>query len=271
LFITQNKNINATVAKNSNVIEIVARDIDQLLEKIDGRNVTTAIGEITFHTKDAVKIMYSPSLKIQILKLISNPVLTSLLLILGIFALLTGLSTPGYGAEVFGVIAILLSLIGSGFSISSISIIFIIIGCLLLTIEIFVIPSFGIVGIGGIICLIFGSIFLIPSYPTRNWLISGEYMTDILTIIMIIIVLFALFFAFLLYKILRIRKKKTMVGEFTGERAVVIEQIKPGKTGFVRFKGEYWQAKSDTVIEVNTKVIIIGKDETILIVKPLNI
>jgi len=269
LFITQNRNVNATVAKNSNVIEIVASSVDQLLNDIDGRNVTTATGTITLNTRDAEQVRYSPSLKIQILKLISNPILSSLLLMLGIFALLIGISTPGYGAEVFGVIAILLSLIGSGFSISSLSIIFIIIGCLLLAVEIFVTPGFGAVGIGGIICLVIGSIFLIPSYPTRNWLISGEYMTDAIIIMLLVIVLFALFFAFLLYKVLQIRKKKSSVGKFAGEKAVAIERITPEKPGFVRYKGEYWQAKSEVVIETNTKVLIIEKDETMLIVKPL--
>jgi membrane-bound serine protease (ClpP class) len=189
---------------------------------------------------------------------------------LGIFALFVGISTPGYGAEVFGVIAILISLIGSGFTISTVSIIFIIIGCLLLAVEIFILPGFGAVGIGGIICLIIGSIFLIPNYPTRKWLISGEYMTDALLIMLIVIVLFALFFAFLLYKILQIRKKKPSLGKFIGEQAVTIEQITPTKPGFVRLKGEYWQAKSDTVIETNTKVVIVEKDETTLIVKPLD-
>ena len=269
LFITQNRNVNATVAKNSNVIEIVASSIDQLLSDIDGRNMTTATGTITLYTRDAEQVKYSPSLKIQILKLISNPILTSLLLMLGIFALLVGISTPGYGAEVFGVIAILLSLIGSGFSISTLSIIFIIIGCLLLAVEIFVTPGFGVVGIGGIICLVIGSIFLIPSYPTRKWLISGEYLTDAITIMLLVIVLFALFFAFLLYKVLQIRKKKSSVGKFAGEKAVAIERITPEKPGFVRYKGEYWQAKSEVVIEPNTKVVIIEKDETMLIVKPL--
>jgi membrane-bound serine protease (ClpP class) len=269
LFITQNRNVNATVAKANNVIEIVSPSIEQLLNDVDGRNITTASGTITLHTKDAEQIQYSPSLKIQILKLISNPILTSLLLMLGIFALLIGISTPGYGAEVFGVIAILLSLIGSGFSISTLSIIFIIIGCLLLVVEIFVLPGFGAVGAGGIICLIIGSIFLIPSYPTRKWLISGEYMTDALIIMLIVIVLFATFFAFLLYKVLQIRKKKSSMGKFAGETAIAIERITPEKTGFVRFKGEYWQAKSDTLIETNTKVVIVDKDETTLIVKPL--
>jgi membrane-bound serine protease (ClpP class) len=270
LFITENRNVNATIAKTSNIIEITASSIDQLLNEIDGRNITIADGTVTLHTKDAEQIRYSPSIQIQLLKLISNPILTSLLLMLGIFALLVGISSPGYGAEVFGIVAILLSLIGSGFTISTLSIIFIIIGCLLLAIEIFVLPGFGVVGIGGIICLIIGSIFLIPNYPTRKWLISGEYMADALTIMLIVIVLFALFFAFLLYKIIQIRKKKPSLGKFIGEQAVAIEQISPTKPGFVRFKGEYWQAKSDTLIETNTKVVIVEKDETTLIVKPLD-
>jgi membrane-bound serine protease (ClpP class) len=270
LFITENRNVNATIAKSSNIIEVTATNVDELLTQIDGRNITTASGTVTLHTKDAMQIAYSPSIQIQLLKFISNPILTSLLLMLGIFALLVGISTPGYGAEVFGVVAILLSLIGSGFTISTISIIFIIIGCVLLAIEIFVIPGFGAVGIGGIICLVLGSIFLIPNYPTRKWLISGEYMADALTIMLIVIVLFAVFFAFLLYKIIQIRKKKPSMGKIIGEQAVTIEQISPAKPGFVRFKGEYWQAKADTVIEVNTKVEIVDKDETTLIVKPLD-
>jgi membrane-bound serine protease (ClpP class) len=268
-FITENRNVNATEAKTLGVVEIIAPTIDQLLREADGRNVTVASGTITLRTNGAEQIAYSPSIAIQFYKIISNPILTSLLLILGIFALLIGISTPGYGAEVFGVIAILLSLIGSGFTLSTFAIIFIIIGCLLLVVEIFVIPGFGAVGIGGIICLIIGSIFLIPSYPTRKWLITSDYMTEALTIMLVVIVLFAIFFAFLLYKILQIRKKKSPIGKFAGEKAVAIERITPEKPGFVRFNGEYWQAESDTVIEPNTKVIIIKKDETILIVKPL--
>jgi membrane-bound serine protease (ClpP class) len=94
-------------------------------------------------------------------------------------------------------------------------------------------------------------------------------MADALIIMLLVIGLFAIFFAFLLYKVLQIRKKKSPLGKFSGETAVTIERISPEKTGFVRFKGEYWQAKSDTVIETNTKVVIVDKDETTLIVKPL--
>lgn len=267
-FITKNLNLNETQALEYGVIEFVSDSIDHLLDDIDGTIINTSAGNITLYTKNAEQILYSPSFKIQILKLISNPILTSLLLVLGIISLIIGIQSPGFGAEVFGVIAILLSLIGSGFSVSTLGIFFITIGCLLLIIELFVIPGFGVVGIGGVICLIMGAVFLIPTYSNREWLISMAWTDTAIISVLVVIGLLAAFFVFLLYKILQIRRKKTSVGTFIGERAKTIDQITPDKPGYVRFKGEYWQAKSDTTIEPNTKVIISGKDESTLIVKP---
>ncbi len=267
-FITKNLNLNETQALEYGVIEFVSGSIDHLLDDIDGTVINTSAGNITLYTKNAEQILYSPSFKIQILKLISNPILTSLLLVLGIISLIIGIQSPGFGAEVFGVIAILLSLIGSGFSVSTLGIFFITIGCLLLIIELFVLPGFGVVGIGGVICLIMGAVFLIPTYSNREWLISMEWTDTAIIMVLVVIGLLAAFFVFLLYKILQIRQKKTRVGTFIGEKAKTIDRITPDKPGYVRFKGEYWQAKSDTTIEPNTKVVISGKDESTLIIKP---
>jgi len=267
-FITENLNLNATLAKKYGIIEHVSPSIDQLLQDIDGTIVPTSKGLVTLNTKNAKQIRYSPSLKILFMKFFSNPVLASLLLMLGIFALIFGISSPGFGAEVFGVIAILLALVGSGFAISTLSIIFIIIGCLLLLIEIFATPGFGVIGIGGIICLLIGSIFLVPSYSTTKWVIYIDWINEAIIVLVVAAVLIAAFFAFLLYKVIQIRKKKAVVGTFIGEKAKTIDRITPDTPGYVRFKGEYWQATSDTIIEPNTKVIIVKKDESTLIVKP---
>ena len=267
-FITENVNINGSEAVEVGVIEAVASTPQELLTIIDGMQVNTSQGMVTLSTADAEIIEFAIPLHIQLAKLIGNPVLTSLLLVLGIFALIFGLQAPGFGAEVFGVIAILLSLIGSGFSISVLGFIFIIMGFILLIIEVFVLPGFGVVGIGGTICLIIGSLFLIPTYTTRDWLISMDYIQNAVLIVLVLIILIGAFFVFLLYKILQIRDKKSVLGKFSGEYATTVEQITPDKTGFVRYKGEYWQAKSDTVIEPKTKVEIVDKDETVLIVKP---
>jgi membrane-bound serine protease (ClpP class) len=270
-FITKNLNLNETLSLEYQVIEFVSSSIDQLLEDIDGTMVHTSSGNITLNTKNAEKIEYSPSFKILVLKFISNPILTSLLLVLGIISLIIGIQSPGFGAEVFGVIAILLSLIGSGFNVSTLGIFFISIGCVLLIIELFVLPGFGIVGIGGVICLIMGAVFLIPTYSTREWLITMEWMNTAAMVVLVIIGMLAIFFVFLLYKIIIIRRQKAKVGVFIGEHARTVDDISPYKLGYVRFKGELWQAKSDKLIRANTKVIIIDKEESVLIVKPENL
>jgi membrane-bound serine protease (ClpP class) len=54
------------------------------------------------------------------------------------------------------------------------------------------------------------------------------------------------------------------------ERAKTVDKLEPGKTGYVRFKGELWQARSDVIIEPRTKVVIVEKDESTLVVKPKN-
>jgi membrane-bound serine protease (ClpP class) len=267
-FITENLDLNATSAKEYGVIEHVSSSINQLLLDINGTSVSTSKGTVVLNTAGAEEIVFSPSIGVQIMKFFSNPLLTALLLMLGIFALIFGISSPGFGAEIFGAIAILLSLIGSGFAISILSIIFIIIGCLLLIIEIFATPGFGVIGIGGVILLLLGGIFLIPSYSTMEWAISMDWINDAIIVMVAAAVIISVFFVFLLYKVIQIRSKKAQVGTFIGEKAKTVDRITPDKPGYIRFKGELWQATSDTTIEPNTKVIVIEKEESTLKVKP---
>jgi len=270
-FITENLNINQSLAFEYGVIEFTSSSVEQLIQDINGTIVKTSSGDVLLKTRYAKQIKYEPSLGIHLMKFFSNPTLTSILLILGIFAIIFGISSPGFGAEVFGVIAVLLSLIGSGFSIPVLALIFIVVGCILLVVEIFAIPGFGVVGIGGIISLIVGSIFLIPDYTNRKWLISMSLIGEIMTVVIVIVVIIAIFFAFLLYKILEARKKKAAIGVFSGEIAKTVDRITPENPGYVRHKGELWQATSDVIIEPNTKVVIVGKDESTLKVKPKDV
>ncbi len=267
-FITKNLNVNETQALQSEVIEFIAADTESLAADLDGHMVITGEGNVTLATAGVETVYYTPSIKIQIQKFISNPVLTSLLFMLGIFALIFGISSPGYGAEVFGVVAILLSLIGSGFTLSALSIIFIIMGCVLLLIEVFATPGFGVIGIGGIICLIVGSIFLVPTYSTRGWMISMDLINTIIIVLAVVGILMGIFFGFLLYKVLQIRRKKAAIGVFTGETGRTIDDLIPGKSGYIRYKGEYWTATSNEFIKANTKVVIVDKENESLLVKP---
>lgn len=268
-FITKNRNVNASEALNLGVIEYTATDIDSLLQQVNGTIVNTVSGNSTVSVANASYIPYTPPLQIQFYRFISNPLLTSILLMLGIFALIFGISAPGFGAEVFGVIAIVLSLAGSGFAISELSLLFLVLGGILLLLELVVIPGFGVVGVGGVISLFIGAILLVPTYATREWVIKTAWIDSIIIVLLVFVALFAGFFIFLLYKVIEVRRKKQAIGIFKGEIAETIDAIGPDQPGYVRFRGELWKAKSESFIPVGTKVTIDKKDGAMLTVHAL--
>jgi len=123
-FVTKNLNLNAEQARDANVIEVVSPGIEDLLTQVDGMKVKGR----ELRTSGAGFIYYNPSLKLQLMNLLSNPILASLLLFVGIYSLVFGLTSPGYGAEIFGVISISLALIGLGFSVNIAALFLIVLG-----------------------------------------------------------------------------------------------------------------------------------------------
>ncbi|HID25742.1 MAG TPA: nodulation protein NfeD [Thermoplasmata archaeon] len=261
-FVTKNLNLNATQALNHGVIDLVASNIRELLRMVNDSSVN---GE-TLLTENASVQYHSPSVRFHILSILSDPTVYSILLMLSIFSIIFGIHTPGYGAEVFGVIMLLLALLGMGFSLPYASIIFLTIGFILILIEVFVTPGFGFIGFGGIISILLGAIFLVPSYSNMRWLITPKYQQLLLVVAVVPTVLIAAFFVFVLYKVMKIRKKKPALGEFEGEEAVTLGEISSSKTGFVKYRGEYWLAKSDKRIPARKKVVIEKKEGSVLVV-----
>ena len=261
-FITKNLNLNAEQAKNANIIEFVSSDIEDLLIMVDGMKVKGRM----LDTSGADFTYYSPSLRLMLLNLLSDPILASLLLLVGIYSLIFGLTSPGYGAEIFGVISISLGLIGLGFSINIAALFLIVLGMALLIFELYT-PSFGLIGIAGIACIVLGSILLVPmGYPG---LYSPEFLNTLLISLLAPAIILSFFLVFAIYKIMKIRTKKPAVGGIIGEISETIDAITPEMTGYVKYQGEYWIAKSEERIEPKTKVVIIGKEGAVLIVKSL--
>jgi membrane-bound serine protease (ClpP class) len=258
--ITKNKNLDAQEALETGVIEYVAPSIPNLLEQIDGKQVKGKV----LKTENAGIENYEPPISFFFLRLISNPIISSLLLTLGIYGLIFGISSPGVGAEVFGVISIALGLIGTGFDINIGAIFLILMGIGLLILEI-KIPGFGIIGIAGFICLVLGSIFLVPLGDENIY--TPEFRRLLTLTVIAPTVVFGLFLVFAIYKVTEIRKKKPAIGEIIGDVAQTIDPIGPEKTGFVRYRGEYWKASAKEEIEKGKEVEIIGKEREILLVK----
>ncbi|MBW6470896.1 MAG: nodulation protein NfeD [Methanosarcinaceae archaeon] len=260
-FITKNLNLNAESALDAEVIEFIAPTIEDLLVQIDGE----VIKGKTLNTSGAEIEYYTPSARLFFMNIISNPLISSILMMLGIYGVVFGISNPGVGAEIFGIIAITLGLIGTGFDVNIAAVFLLLVGIALLILE-FQAPGFGVFGIAGIICMIAGSILLVPmSFPQfyapadfqRTLMISVAAPTVVIGIVMV----------FAIYKVMEVRHRKPLVGEMIGGMAQTIDPLEPGITGYLRYKGEYWKARADESIAVGEKVEIIEKDEVVLVVK----
>jgi membrane-bound serine protease (ClpP class) len=262
-FITKNLNLNSEEALESNVIEYIAEDIDDLLGQVDGESVKGKI----LNTAGATTVAYEPGISLAFMNIISNSTVSSLLLILGIYGIIFGISSPGVGAEIFGCISITLGLIGIGFDVSLAAIFLIGIGIILLIMELYA-SGFGIFGIAGIICLVAGSIFLVPNDFPR-WYVPAEAQMTRIYYVLVPTAIVAVFFAFALYKVIEVRKRKPIIGEsMIGGFAETLDNISPENSGYIKYQGEYWKANSEDTIMKGEKVEIIGKDGPVLSIRP---
>jgi membrane-bound serine protease (ClpP class) len=260
-FITENLNLNAESALDAEVIEFVSPTIEDLLAQVDGE----VVKDKELETKDAQIEYYEPSTRLAFMNLISNPIISSILLTLGIYGVVFGISNPGFGAEIFGIIAITLGLIGTGFDVNTAAIFLVLVGVGLLALELQA-PGFGVFGIAGMICIIVGSILLVPlSYP--RFYTPAEFQRTAITAIVAPTLVIGIILAFAIYKVIEVRHRKPVIGEMIGDVGETIDQITPERPGFVRYKGEYWKARADELIEKEENVEIIGKDGAMLVVK----
>lgn len=258
--ITKNKNLDAQEALDTGVIEYIAPSIPDLLTQINGNEIKGR----TLKTENAQIENYEPPLPLSFLGLISNPIISSLLLTIGLYGIIFGISSPGAGAEVFGIISIALGLIGMGFDINVGALFLILLGIGLLIVEI-KIPGFGIFGLAGLISLIIGSILLVPMGGENIY--TPEFRRLMTITIIAPTIVFGLFLVFAIYKVAELRKKKPVIGPIIGNTAQTIDPLGPGKSGFVRYSGEYWQARSEEEVGVKEEVEIIGKEREVLLVR----
>jgi Membrane-bound serine protease (ClpP class) len=258
--VTENLDLTAEKALELNVIEFVAEDMNELLSKIDGFESVKG----TLYTENVVIVEYNAPFTTDILDVLGDPYLAALLITIGIPLLIFGLVSPGYGAEIVGVLSITLGLIGMGFNVSYLALFMLILGAVLLIFEL-VTPAFGILGVSGIIIMALGGMFIIPL--NTEWYISGETMNSLVLTVIAVSVFLTLFLVFAIYKVLQARKRKPVFA-MEGGKAKASEDLDP--EGLVVYDGEYWKAKSNSgKIEKGEDVIIVGKDRSELIVKKL--
>ncbi|MCP8321976.1 MAG: nodulation protein NfeD, partial [archaeon] len=264
-FITHNDNLLPDRALSFHVIEAIASSPSELLEMADGIKVNTSHGEKVLNTKGAELVEFTPGPRTILLQILSDPTVSSLLITLGIFAILLGLSSPGWGAEVLGGVMLILGLIGTGFNVNYGALLLLIIGAGLMLIEVYT-HAHGVAGIGGAIIMSIGAVLLV-STPPSPLLVSSEWFTTFLFIVLGVIAVVAIFFGLIAYKAIMIRRKKPVLDKFPSGYGRTVDNIKPGELGYIIIDGEYWSATSNIPIDAGKEVKVVGKDDHKLIIE----
>ncbi len=250
-------------ALKKNVIDIVAKDLDDLLKQADGRKVDLDGRPATLAFKDVRIERHEMSLKQKLLNALADPNIVYLLMMAGILGLYMEFSHPGVVFPgVAGGICLLLALTGlQVLPINYAGLALILLGIALLIGEAFA-PSFGVLGIGGIISLTLGSFFL---FDTE----SSDLIVD-RSIIFTTVATLGAFVLAVSYLVFRSQKSKPTMGleGLLGEVGEVRGKLNPAGKIFVH--GEYWNAEADGEIDVGEKVEVVGYKGMSLKVKRLS-
>ncbi len=241
-------NLTASEALEQNVIEVVARDLTGLLEQIDGMSVVMESGDATLETADLTIERFDPDWRTQVLSLITNPNIAFFLMIIGFYGLVFELASPGsLFPGTIGVIFLLLALFAfQVLPINYAGLALIVVGLALMVGEALM-PSFGVLGLGGIIAFVLGSIMLMDaeymaiSLPLIGGvaLVSGGLMLWTLT----------------RFATLRRRPAHTGIEQMIGASAVALEDFETN--GHVWLHSERWNAVSDAPVKQGDELRVV--------------
>lgn len=255
--------ITESEALQKKVIDFIAKDLDELLNKINGIQVETSKGEKIINTTDVEIINFDMTIAQKILSILSDPNFAYILLMLGIYGLFFELYNPGaiFPGVIGGICLILAFYALNTLPVNYAGLALIILAVILFALEIKVV-SHGVLSIGGVISLLLGSMMLIKEESIL------EAMEISMEIIILIVVLSAVFFLFAVTMAISAQRRKTVTGEegMIGEIGVASTDLNP--TGEIKVHGEIWKAESkDGEIRKGEEVVVTGISNLKLFVK----
>ena len=226
----------AIEALEAGVIDLIARDLDQLLAEIDGRTVEVAGGDYTIETADAEVVSIEPDWRAELLALITNPNVAYILMLIGIYGIILEFYNPGMVFPgVTGAISLLLALYAfQVLPVNYAGLALIGLGLALMVSEM-LLPAFGSLGIGGIVAFVVGSIMLMdtdaPGFGISWQVVGGVSLTAASLLLL------------MMWMLTRSHRRPVVTGEeeMIGSRARVVDWH--GQEGRVRVHGELWHAK----------------------------
>jgi membrane-bound serine protease (ClpP class) len=251
-------------AAQANVVEILARDMNDLLAQIDGRTVMVGNADRTLATKGAATVTIEPDWRTRLLAAISDPNVAFILLMIGFYGIILEFWNPGALIPgTVGAIAIILALTAlSALPVHYGALGLLILGMALMVGEAFT-PGVGILGAGGLVAFVVGAIFL---FEGTGWDIEVSLSWPVIagaTLSTAIIVFGIVGAAAKAYR----QRPVTGAEEMIGSKGEVVEWS--DKSGRIHVHGETWSARADRPLQAKEKVRVVGRDGLTLIVESI--
>ena len=259
--VTEAATLTAAEALENNVIDLIATNQAELLQKINGRELKVNNLTVVLETESIEVETLEPSWRIKVLSAIASPEVALLLLMIGIYGLLFEGYNPGAVVPaVAGVICLLLAAYAlQVLPVNYAGLALIIVGIVLIVAEA-VVPSFGALGIGGIAAFIFGAIMMfdsgVPGFGISLAFVVGLALSA------------GLFLLWLVSYLVRLRRRGAVSGRASiiGGTGTAMQSF-TGK-GKVWLEGEAWAAVSKVPVEQGQEVIVRAMDGLTLEVEP---
>ncbi|MFZ3106882.1 MAG: nodulation protein NfeD [Candidatus Hydromicrobium sp.] len=263
--VRESVSITAAEALELEVIDLTASNIEDLLEKIDGRVIEKSGKTFLINAKIARTEKIEMSFISRFLHIIVNPNIAYILFIIGIFGIIYEFSQPGLGIS--GAIGVLFLILGF-YAFSILPINYAGLALIILAIILFILDIAlglgGILSIAGAASLLIGSFLLIDS--------DAPYLKIATSLIISASVIVSGFLIIVIRAVYKVHRQKPVTGEagITGETAVVCQDLNP--QGLVKVYGEIWKAVSEDgkKIKKGQEVKIISLKNLTLMVKILN-
>ena len=229
--------LSATDALESKVIDVIAEDSTVLLKKLNGRTVEAGGAKRTLQTADAPVVAVELDWRTQILSVITNPSISYMMILIGIYALVFEFSNPGLVLPgVVGAICVLLALYAFHLlPVNYAGLALIVLGIGFMVAEAFL-PAYGSLGVGGLIAFVLGSVILIdsdlPGFEIPYGLIGGVAVAS------------GLFLVFVIGMVVRGRRRPVVSGreEMLGAVGEALDDF--ADEGWMRVHGETWRART---------------------------
>lgn len=255
--------LTATEAARQHVIDFVAADVSELLDKADGRKVQVGERTVTLQLKGASVRDYAPGARTRFLAIITHPTIAYLLLLAGIFGLLLEALHPG--AMLPGIAGGICLLVGL-YALQLLPVNYAGLALMALGVGLLVAeaanPSVGAFGAGGLVSFVVGSVMLmntgVPGYGINLGVIAG------------IALCAAGLLALIVWLVFRSRRAHQVTGDAalltdTGE---LLAPVSAGGEAWMMVRGERWRVRCETALPVGARVRVVRRQGLLLWVEP---